>query len=182
MVRCSHLQLVAPTGHSLPLVPFPPSAVVPISLSPPCVLPLCLAYLFLSTSLSFPSGGCANGAPELSLFHCSVSGPHGGGRRPSPVIRCVQVVIPNRRWGPPPQRLLGPGMSTCGVCSPTGAHHNPPPAHSRAQSSLWRAVGGLSTGLGLRGRGPKHSERWQRKRGGGGRKSTATVYLSIDAT
>ena len=32
----------------------------------------------------FPSGGCANGAPRLSLFRCSVSGLHGGG--------------PNRWW------------------------------------------------------------------------------------
>ena len=29
-------------------------------------------------SLPFPSVGCANGAPGLSLFHCSVSSPHGG--------------------------------------------------------------------------------------------------------
>ena len=33
-----------------------------------------LPYLSLSTSLSFPLVGCANGAPGLSLFHCSVSG------------------------------------------------------------------------------------------------------------
>ena len=49
--------------------------------------------------------------------------------------------------GPPPQRrLLGPGMSTCGATSPTGARNNLPPAHSRAQSSLWRAhQGGYNT-------------------------------------
>ena len=29
--------------------------------------------------LPFPSVGCANAAPRLSLFHRSVSGPHGGG-------------------------------------------------------------------------------------------------------
>ena len=46
------------------------------------------------------------------------------------------TVIPNWRWGTPPQRrLLGPGMSTCGVFSPTGAHNNLLPVHSRAQST-----------------------------------------------
>ena len=30
--------------------------------------------------ISFPLEGCANGAPRLSLFHCSVSGPHRGGQ------------------------------------------------------------------------------------------------------
>ena len=43
-----------------------------------------LAYPSLSTSLSFPLVGCANAAPGLSPFPCSVSGPHGGGHRPSP--------------------------------------------------------------------------------------------------
>ena len=42
-VYCSRLQRAAPIGRSpfaaLPLDPFPPSAVVPIGLSPPCVLP-----------------------------------------------------------------------------------------------------------------------------------------------
>ena len=32
------------------------------------------------------TAGCANGAPRLSLLHCSVSGPHGGGQRPSPLV------------------------------------------------------------------------------------------------
>ena len=39
-----------------------------------------LPYLSLSTSLAFPLYGCGNGAPRLSLFHCSVSGPHRGGQ------------------------------------------------------------------------------------------------------
>ena len=56
-----------------------------------------LAYLSLSTSLFFPLVGCANGAPGLSLFHCSVSGPRGGGQLSLPLARCVQAVIPNRR-------------------------------------------------------------------------------------
>ena len=38
-----------------------------------------LARPSLSTSPSFPLVGCANTAPGLSLFHCSMSGPHGGG-------------------------------------------------------------------------------------------------------
>ena len=64
-VYCSRLQRAAPIGRSpfaaLPLDPFPLHAVVPIGLSPPCALPSSLAYLSLSTSVSFslafPSGG-----------------------------------------------------------------------------------------------------------------------------
>ena len=64
----------------------------------------------------------------------------GGGGLPLPMGRCVQAVIPNRWCGTPPQRrLLGPGMSTCGVYSPPGAHNNLLTVVSRAQSSLWRA-------------------------------------------
>ena len=73
-----------------------------------------LAHLDLSTPLSFPLPlvGCANGAPGLSLFHYSVSGPHRGG----PLARRVQAVIPNRRWGTPPQRRrLGPGSLACSL-------------------------------------------------------------------
>ena len=66
--------------------------------------PLCppspyLAYPHPPTPPSFPLGGCANGAPGRSLFHCSVSDPHGGGQLPSPLARCVQVDTPDRRWG-----------------------------------------------------------------------------------
>ena len=83
-----------------------------------------LAYLFLSTSLSFPLGGCAHGRPDWPWFHCSVLGPHGGGQVPSPLAGCVQVGTPCRRWGTPTQRrLLGPRMSTCGFTFPTGAHN-----------------------------------------------------------
>ena len=53
---CFVLQPAAPIGRSppaaLPLDPFPPSAAVPIGLS------FVLAYLSLSTSLSFPLVGC----------------------------------------------------------------------------------------------------------------------------
>ena len=49
---------------ALPLDPLPPSAVVPIALSLPCVLPLPpWPYLSRSTSLSFPLGG--GGANDL---------------------------------------------------------------------------------------------------------------------
>ena len=41
--------------------------------------PPCLAHPYLPSHPSFPSVGCANGAPGLSLVHCSVSGPCGGG-------------------------------------------------------------------------------------------------------
>ena len=89
---------------------------------------------------SSPLVGCANGAPGLSLFHCSVSSPHRGGQLPLLLTRCVHVDTPDRRWGRPPQRrLMGPRMSTYGVTSPTGAHNNLPPGRSRTQSSLWRA-------------------------------------------
>ena len=37
--------------------------------------------------LPLPSGGCTNGAPGQSLFHCPVSGPHGGGRWEEGVAR-----------------------------------------------------------------------------------------------
>ena len=50
---------------ALPSDPPPPQAVVPSGLSPPGALPLPQkAYPSLSTSLSFPLGGCANGAPR----------------------------------------------------------------------------------------------------------------------
>ena len=96
-----------------------------------------LPYLSLSTSLSFPLVGCANEALDFPCFTalCRV---HRGGQLSSPLATCVQAVIPNRRvWTPPQRRLLGPGMSTCGVFSPTGAHNNLLFVHSRAQSSLW---------------------------------------------
>ena len=37
--------------------------------------------------------------PGLSLSHCSVSGPHGGGQRPSPLATCVQVDTHTGGWG-----------------------------------------------------------------------------------
>ena len=97
-----------------------------------------MEYPYLTTPPSFSLAGCANGAPRLSLFHCSVSGPHRGGQPPSPWFRCVPVHTPYRRCGIPHQRrLLGPRMS-CGVTSAMGPHNNLPPVRSRAQSSLWR--------------------------------------------
>ena len=59
----------------------------------------CLAYPYLPTPPSSPLGGCANGAPGLSLFHCPVSGPHRGGQLPSPLARCAQMDTPCRWWG-----------------------------------------------------------------------------------
>ena len=74
MVYCSRLQVVVPIGRSpfaaLPLNPLPPSAVVPLTAL--CPASSSLAYLSPSLSLSFPLAGCANTAPGLSLFHCSV--------------------------------------------------------------------------------------------------------------
>ena len=68
VIRCPSLGPSPSIGggaHRLPTARCPPSS--------------SLAYLSLSTSLSFILVGCANGAPGLSLFRCSVSGPHGGG-------------------------------------------------------------------------------------------------------
>ena len=80
----------------------------------------CLPHPYLPTHPSFPLVGCANRAPGLSLFHCSVSGRQRGGPQPSPLARCIPADTPNVRWGnPPQQRLLGPRMSMCKVTSPT---------------------------------------------------------------
>ena len=128
---CCGLQLAAPNGRSPltapPLDPLPPSAVVPIGLSPPSCPPSpSLAYRSLSTSLSFPSGGCASGAPRLSLFHCSVSGPHGGGQLPLPLARCLQVGTP-LPWDmvvlEPASRTGAPEGAV--VCRPRGPAYAP---------------------------------------------------------
>ena len=175
---CFGLQLVAPSGRSpltaLPLNPFPPQAVVPIGLSPPlCPSSPSLAYLSLSTSLSFPSGGCANGDPGLSLFHCSVSGPHRGGQLPLPLAGSKRA--PNTSGGEPLPNsgVLGPRMSTCGDNSPMGAHNNFLPVHPCAQSSLWRAHHALVTdavGGGGGQAGPQGAEA-----GGGGQSNSGAA-------
>ena len=48
-----------------------------------------------------PAFPCGNGALGVSLAHCSVSDPHGGGQRPLAIRQ-----TPCRRWGSPPQRWL----------------------------------------------------------------------------
>ena len=93
-----------------PLTPIAPSLPLPGLPSPP----------------PFPSGRCANGAPGLSLFHCPVSGPRGGGPRPSPVAGGVQVDTPAlaleggtpqaRTGAPPPPE--GGGNTTVKVSTP----------------------------------------------------------------
>ena len=86
-------------------------------------LPLPGLPLTPPTPPSFPSGGCANGAPGLSLFHCSVSGPHGGGPLPSPLVTRVQVDTPVPAVGDPsPTAALRPRNVHLRVASPTGAH------------------------------------------------------------
>ena len=145
---CFGLQLAAPVGRS-PLTycpslgPFPPiggGAHQPLTTL--CPFSPSVAYLSLSTTLSFPLVGCANGAPRLSLFHCSVLGPHRGGQLPSPLARCVQMRTQYQRWGTRSHlRLLGPRMpsSSCGVTSRMGARNNLLSVLSRTQSSSWRA-------------------------------------------
>ena len=61
------------------------------------------------TPPSLPSVGCATAAPGLSLCHCPVSGPHGGGRRPSPLAKGVQVDTPTPAVGGPDGGLWAPG-------------------------------------------------------------------------
>ena len=102
---CCCLRPAAPIGRlpltaALPLNPLPPQAAVPIGLSPARALPLPLPGLPSPSHTPFLSpGNCANGAPGLSLFHCSVSGPHGGGHRPLPLAGCVQVGTPIQAVG-----------------------------------------------------------------------------------
>ena len=77
------------------LSPLSPQVAAPISPSPPGAPPLLPWPILTSlTHPSFPLGGCANGAPGLSLFHCSVSSPHGGGQLRLPLARCVQADTP----------------------------------------------------------------------------------------
>jgi len=84
----------------LTLAPLPPEAATPTGLFPaPCVPPLPAWPIRASLrSLPFPRQ-CANAAPTLSLSHCPVSGPHGGGHRPSRLARGVQVGTPTPVMG-----------------------------------------------------------------------------------
>ena len=97
---CCCLQLPAPIGLSprtsaLPLNPLPPQRRFPLASRLPCPPSPSLAYPHPPyTPPSFPSGGCANGAPGPSLCHCSASGPRGGGQLPSPLATCVQADTP----------------------------------------------------------------------------------------
>ena len=109
---CCCLQLLAPIGRSplptaFPLHPLPPYAAMLIGLSP-CALPLPPWRILLSTHPSFPLVSCANTAPGLSLFHCSVSGPHRGGQPPSPLAK----VRPSGHPIPAVGNLLGGGGSS----------------------------------------------------------------------
>ena len=69
----------------------------------------CLTYPNLPTPPSFPWGGCDNGAPGLSLFRCSVSGPHRGGQGPRRWPGPSKRTPPYRRWeSPSPTAAFGP--------------------------------------------------------------------------
>ena len=102
---------LSPLTLALPFNPLPLQAAAPIGLSPPRALPLPPPGLSLPprTPPSIPLGVCANRAPTPSLFHCSVSGPHGGGQPPSPLATCVQADTPIRAVGDPsPMAAFGP--------------------------------------------------------------------------
>ena len=131
MERC--LQLAWPLATYPCPFPFPPPVAVPIGLSPPCTPSSpCLCDPHRPTHPSFPSVRCAHGAPGLSLFHCSVSGPHGGGQRPSPLAGCAQAARPGGGGNPLQQRLLGPGMSIAGsLPRPGGEGWHKAPAQDR---------------------------------------------------
>ena len=76
-------------------------------------MPICLACPHLPTHPSFPSGGCANRAPGLSLF------PRGGGGGVASWSRIYQsqdVIPPNGSVSIPIQPF--PGPCRFGECSP----------------------------------------------------------------
>ena len=64
-----------------------------------CPPSLCWACRYLSSHPSFPLVGCPNGAPGLSLFHCSVLCPHIGVQLPLLLARCVQSWIGAATYG-----------------------------------------------------------------------------------
>ena len=99
--------------HSLPLPSDPvlAQAVVPIGLPPPRVPPLPPWPTFTSP-LPFPLVGGTNGAPRLSRFHFSVSGPRGGGQTPF----AVAPVRPSGR----PEPAVRPPTAAFGVCGGGG--------------------------------------------------------------
>ena len=105
---CCCLEPAAPIGLSpLPLAlalnPLPPQAAAPIGLPPPRALPPSACPIFPPppTPPSLAPGVCPNEAPGLSLCHCSVSGPHGGGQLPSALPQCVQADTPVPAVGGP---------------------------------------------------------------------------------
>ena len=81
-----------------PLNPLPPQAAVPLGLSPPRAPPSPplpgLPSPPHTPPFPFPPEVVPTQPPGLSLFHCPVSGPHGGGHWPSPLAGGVQVDTP----------------------------------------------------------------------------------------
>ena len=101
---------LSPLSAALSLTPSPPKVPVPIGLSPPSARDLPVSPILTSLHpLLFPFRppvGCANGAPGLSRFHCSVSGPHGGGQWPSPLARAPRRA-PHAASGESPLTAVG---------------------------------------------------------------------------
>ena len=101
------LKLAAPVGLSPPTLALsldPTSCVAGGAhqpLTPSCPPSPCPAFPHLPTPPSVPLTRCANAAPGLSLLHCSVAGPHGGGQLPSPLAWGVQVDTPVPPVGDP---------------------------------------------------------------------------------
>ena len=75
---------------------------MPIDLSPTSTRALPVSPILTSLrSLPFPWYVCANEAPGVSLFHSSVSRPHGGRQRPSLLAMCIQADTPIPAVGKP---------------------------------------------------------------------------------
>ena len=107
------------------LLPLPPWAAAPISLSPPCILPLPACPFFPSHSPFLSLGRlCEQSYQTVHVPLLCV-----GSRQ----RRATALTIGQVQWGNPPQRRLwGPRMSTCWVTSRTRAHNNLQPALSRS--------------------------------------------------
>ena len=122
MVYCSHLQLAVTTGRSpvatLPLDPFPPEAVVPIGLSPPCDLPLPPCPIISSLlPFPFPWSVVPTGPPDLPGFtslcrvhieegNCLRRWPGASKRHPKPAVRYLSPTAAGGPWDVPLRGLF----------------------------------------------------------------------------
>ena len=118
---------LSPLTLALSLNPLPPQAACPRPsashpLVPPPPPPSPSAWPTLTshtpTPPSFPSGGGANAPPRLALFHCSASGPRGGGGG---------LTNAQARSSGHPQTGGGGTLPNGGCWAPGGSPNRPPP-------------------------------------------------------